>query len=96
MLVGFFYLDCGRVRSVMNYILLQVKKEREDLKVVEIDSLNRDDWAPELIRYNIEKVPCFVLLNSRGRAIGKTEDPINADFVRNALHALITEKRKIV
>lgn len=73
-----------------------MKKERGDVKVVEIDSLNKDDWAPELIRYNIEKVPCFVLLNSRGRAIGKTEDPINVDFMRDALNVLITKKRKIL
>lgn len=70
-----------------------MKKERGELKVVEIDSLNRDEWAPELIRYNIEKIPCFVLLDSTGRAIGKTGDPISVDFMRDALETLIAKKR---
>ncbi|GJN04469.1 hypothetical protein PR202_ga22019 [Eleusine coracana subsp. coracana] len=48
-----------------------------------------DRWLPELLHYDIRYVPCFVLLDKRGRALAKTGVPTSRQHVIAGLHHLL-------
>lgn len=42
-------------------------------------------WAPEVLNYGIEVVPCFVLLDSSGRAHARSEGPRKRESMLSCL-----------
>lgn len=64
-------LVCGR--------LLQAEIEGGTrLSVARLNALQDTLWAPELLRYDVEAVPCFLLLRPDGEAVCKTGPPTSA------------------
>ena len=89
-LLSFLSPTCGLCNSLKG--TLEDIQEQEKLDIVRIDSSKVDAWGPELIRYNIETVPCFVLLDNTGNAVGKTVAFANTKVVEKALESLIGRK----
>ena len=67
---------------------LQVQQQGT-VEVVRIDSL-QSCWGPEILHYNIETIPCFVLLNEKGQAVGKTLSTKHKAAVEQALDSLLS------
>lgn len=54
-------------------------------------SISTDDqtaFAPEMLHYNVDTVPCFVALNSKGRAVAKSGKPRGVQHMQQTLDAL--------
>jgi hypothetical protein len=47
-----------------------------------------------MLRYGVDTVPCFVALDSAGRAIAKTGRPRGAEHMRQSLDALARMLRR--
>eukprot|EP00271_Cylindrocystis_brebissonii_P011066 TRINITY_DN2777_c1_g3_i1.p1 TRINITY_DN2777_c1_g3~~TRINITY_DN2777_c1_g3_i1.p1 ORF type:complete len:137 (+),score=29.97 TRINITY_DN2777_c1_g3_i1:176-586(+) len=85
-LLGFYSQRC-RVCQSLDATLEEVKASEGDwLSIVKADVEN-PCWQPEVGHYDIVQVPCFVLLDSRGRALAKTGFPHSrAHIVRGLFH----------
>mmetsp|Transcript_10494 Transcript_10494/g.26044 ORF Transcript_10494/g.26044 Transcript_10494/m.26044 type:complete len:131 (-) Transcript_10494:350-742(-) len=44
-------------------------------------------WAPEMLNYQVERVPCFVLLDREGRAVAKTGEPLGVEHMTASFQA---------
>ena len=44
--------------------------EASGVQVARLDSSNAVAWAPEMLAYNVEAVPCFILLDCKGNYCG--------------------------
>lgn len=86
-LLSFLSPSCGLCKSLRQ--TLDDLERRKTIQVVRIDSSNVDTWGPELLRYNIETIPCFVLLDQSGNAIGKTVAFSTKQVVERALVTLL-------
>ncbi|KAI8473004.1 MAG: hypothetical protein J3K34DRAFT_196150 [Monoraphidium minutum] len=71
--------------------LLGDAADLEAARGVTVRTISTDDhasWAPEMLQYGVEAVPCFVALDAAGRAIAKTGAPRGAQHMRRSLDAL--------
>ena len=90
-LLSFLSPTCGLCNSLRG--TLEDIQDQNKVDIVRIDSSKVDVWGPELIRYNIETVPCFVLLDHTGNAVGKTVAFENKQVVEKALKSLLSYRR---
>jgi len=67
--------------------------EKSGVLVARIDSSKAATWAPELIGYDVETVPCFVLLDRKGRAVGRTIAPYSRDKMKRGIELLVCRAR---
>ena len=86
-LLSFVSPSCGLCSS-LNGVLEDIQR-RNTIDIVKIDSSKVDVWGLELLRYKIETVPCFVLLDCKGNAVGKTVEFSDKQAVEQALETLI-------
>lgn len=91
-LLSFLSPTCGICKELQRGILQDTQLQAK-VDIVKIDSSKVDVWGPELIRYNIETVPCFVLLDHTGNAVGKTAVFAHTQVVEKALESLIGSHR---
>lgn len=71
-----------------------VKRAREAhgdwLDLVEVTADDpRAAWAPEMLAYGVETVPCFVLLSRGGRAVARSGRPQGRAHAQRSLAALV-------
>uniref|UniRef100_A0A7R9YYD1 Thioredoxin domain-containing protein n=1 Tax=Chlamydomonas euryale TaxID=1486919 RepID=A0A7R9YYD1_9CHLO len=50
---------------------------------------NQLAWAPEMLHYDVQQVPCFVLLNEDGVAVGKSGEPRDLLQMTEAMEFLL-------
>ncbi|KAG1671072.1 hypothetical protein FOA52_000744 [Chlamydomonas sp. UWO 241] len=50
-------------------------------------------WAPEMLHYDVDKVPCLVMLDKDGCAIGRSGEPTDIAAMTSALDRLVAMAR---
>jgi len=65
------------------------ESEEQWLEVARINTDQQHLWVPEMMRYGVDYVPCFVMLNQNGDAFGKTNNPVSRDVAQHSLDTLL-------
>ncbi|PON99192.1 Thioredoxin [Trema orientale] len=90
----FYSPKCRLCSSLLNFVLEVEGRNSDWLNIVMADAEN-DKWLPELLHYDIRYVPCFVLLDKKGRALAKTGVPSSRLHVIAGLSHLLKMKRPL-
>ncbi|KAF5792385.1 putative Thioredoxin domain-containing protein [Helianthus annuus] len=72
--IEFYSPKCSLCNSMVEFVGHVESKNADWLNIVMVDAEN-DKWLPELLHYDINYVPCFVLLDKQGNALAKTGIP---------------------
>ncbi|GMN35342.1 hypothetical protein TIFTF001_005238 [Ficus carica] len=88
----FYSPKCRLCNSLLNFVLEIEGRNSDWLNIVMVDAEN-EKWLPELLHYDIRYVPCFVLLDKKGRALAKTGVPSSRLHVIAGLSHLLKMKR---
>ncbi|KAL5847489.1 hypothetical protein ACOSQ3_011015 [Xanthoceras sorbifolium] len=90
--IEFYSPKCTLCNSLFS-IVTEVEGRNSDwLNIVMADAEN-EKWLPELLHYDINYVPCFVLLDKNGKALAKTGIPSSRLHVVAGLSHLLKMKR---
>lgn len=88
-----FYSQRCRLCRSLERLLVDVEGYDGDwLNIVKADVEN-PRWMPEVSHYDIQYVPCFVLIDSRGTALAKTGVPYSRPHVVQGLSYLVQSMR---
>lgn len=90
--VEFYSPKCRLCNSLLDLVLEVEARNSDWVNFVLVDAEN-DRWLPELLHYDINYVPCFVLLDKRGRALAKTGVPSSRLHVVAGLFHLLKLKQ---
>ncbi|XP_068329424.1 thioredoxin-like protein HCF164, chloroplastic [Pyrus communis] len=90
--VEFYSPKCRLCNSLLNFVVEVESRNSEWLNIVMADAEN-EKWLPELLHYDIRYVPCFVILDKKGRALAKTGIPSSRLHVIAGLSHLLKMKR---
>ncbi|XP_074279286.1 uncharacterized protein LOC141604720 [Silene latifolia] len=90
--IEFYSPKCSLCNSLLGFVLDVETRNLDWLNVVFADAEN-DKWLPELLHYDIKYVPCFVILDKHGRALGKTGVPHSRLHVVAGVSHLLKLKR---
>nr|GMC48113.1 thioredoxin-like protein HCF164, chloroplastic [Ipomoea batatas]GMC56124.1 thioredoxin-like protein HCF164, chloroplastic [Ipomoea batatas] len=88
----FYSPACQLCNSLLTFVTEVEKRNSDWLNIVYVDATN-DQWLPELLNYNINYVPCFVLLDKHGKALAKTGVPNSRLHVVAGVSHLLKMKR---
>ncbi|CAJ2628057.1 uncharacterized protein LOC123902435 [Trifolium pratense] len=91
-LLEFYSPKCRLCNSLLNFVLETEKRNARWLNVVMADAENQM-WLPELLNYDVSYVPCFVLIDNKGRALAKSGVPNSRLHVIAGLSHLLKMKR---
>ncbi|KAL6212983.1 hypothetical protein ACLB2K_018198 [Fragaria x ananassa] len=91
-MLEFYSPKCRLCNSLLNSVMEVEHRNSDWLNIVMADAEN-DKWLPELLHYDIRYVPCFVLLDKKGRALAKTGIPNSRLHVLAGLSHLLKMKR---
>ncbi|KAH9758397.1 Thioredoxin domain-containing protein [Citrus sinensis] len=69
--IEFYSPKCSLCNSLIAFVTEVESRNSNWLNIVMADAEN-EKWLPELLHYDINYVPCFVLLDKDGKALGKT------------------------
>ncbi|KAF5747068.1 thioredoxin-related family protein [Tripterygium wilfordii] len=89
--IEFYSPKCRLCNSLLNFVLEVEGRNSGWLNIVMADAEN-EKWLPELLHYDIRYVPCFVLLDKKGRALAKTGVPSSRLHVVAGLSHLLKMK----
>ncbi|KAF7837530.1 thioredoxin-like protein HCF164, chloroplastic [Senna tora] len=84
--IEFYSPKCRLCNSLLKFVSEVETRNSDWLNVVMADSEN-EKWLPELLNYDVRYVPCFVLLDKKGRALAKTVR-VSTSRVQNLLYGL--------
>ncbi|CAA6653436.1 unnamed protein product [Spirodela intermedia] len=84
----FYSPRCRLCKSLLG-LVLELEKRNSDWASFVLADAENEMWLPELIYYDIKYVPCFVLLDRHGRALGKTGVPASRLHVIAGLSHLL-------
>ncbi|KAM0032757.1 putative Thioredoxin domain-containing protein [Helianthus debilis subsp. tardiflorus] len=90
--VEFYSPKCSLCNSMVEFVGHVESKNADWLNIVMVDAEN-DKWLPELLHYDINYVPCFVLLDKQGNALAKTGIPHSRLHVVAGVSHLLKLKR---
>ncbi|KAG0568313.1 hypothetical protein M758_6G009400 [Ceratodon purpureus] len=93
-LLEFYSPRCTLCQSLLKVVQDVERKEGDWLRIVMADVENKK-WLPEASLYEINYVPCFVLLDSQGTALAKTGVPYSRMHVLKGLSYLLESMRPI-
>lgn len=93
-LLEFYSPRCTLCHSLLKVVEAVEKREGDWLRIVMADVENKT-WLPEASLYEINYVPCFVLLDSQGRALAKTGVPHSRAHVLQGLAYMLESMRPI-
>ncbi|KAK0577590.1 hypothetical protein LWI29_035510 [Acer saccharum] len=79
--IEFYSPKCTLCNSLLTFVSEVEGRNSDWLNIVMADAEN-EKWLPELLHYDINYVPCFVLLDKNGKALAKTGIP------RSRLHVV--------
>ena len=91
-ILSFHSSRCKLCRALRPKVDEVLKENAKWLSSVHIDA-NDKAWIPEMSYYAIGYVPCFVLLDAKGRARYATTEPVSYDAVAKSLYAAIGRMR---
>ncbi|GJP58069.1 hypothetical protein CLOP_g20355 [Closterium sp. NIES-67] len=91
-LIQFYARRCRLCRSLSQLTAELARRNADWLNVVPADVEN-SRWLPEVGHYSIKYVPCYVLLDGRGRALAKTGEPYSRKHVVKGLAYLVESIR---
>ncbi|PQM39611.1 uncharacterized protein Pyn_26271 [Prunus yedoensis var. nudiflora] len=90
--VEFYSPKCRLCNSLLNFVREVEGRNSDWLNIVMADAENYK-WLPELLHYDVRYVPCFVLVDKKGRALAKTGIPSSRLHVIAGLSHLLKMKR---
>ncbi|XP_031478647.1 uncharacterized protein LOC116249623 [Nymphaea colorata] len=90
--IEFYSRKCRLCNSLLELVMEVEAKNSSWLSLVMLDAEN-PKWLPELMHYDINYVPCFVLLDKYGKALAKTGVPHSRLHVITGLHRLLQMKQ---
>jgi thiol-disulfide isomerase/thioredoxin len=93
-LLEFYSPRCTLCQSLLKVVQDVERREGDWLRIVMADVENKK-WLPEASLYEINYVPCFVLLDSQGTALAKTGVPHSRMHVLKGLSYLLESMRPI-
>lgn len=88
-LLAFMSPQCGLCASLRPS--LREVEQAGGVRVAWIDATLDRVWAPELLRYDVEAVPCLVLLRGDGHAVCKTGQPSTARQMAADMEQMLRE-----
>ncbi|CAI0465318.1 unnamed protein product [Linum tenue] len=88
----FYSPKCTLCNSLVSFVAEVEKRNSNWVNVVIADAEN-ENWLPELLHYDIKYVPCFVMVDKNGKAVGKTGVPSSRLHVVAAISHLLKLKR---
>lgn len=91
-LLEFYSPKCRLCNSLLGFVLEMETRNAQWLNVVMADAENQK-WLPELLNYDVSYVPCFVLIDNKGRALAKSGVPNSRLHVIAGLSHLLKMKR---
>ncbi|KAJ7537700.1 hypothetical protein O6H91_11G017900 [Diphasiastrum complanatum] len=91
-LLEFYSQKCTLCQSLLKLVMNIEKKNQDWLAIVMADVDNKR-WLPEVMYYGIKYVPCFVLLDSCGKALAKTGVPHSRQHVIQGLSYFLESMR---
>ena len=93
-LLVFYAPDCRLCAEMVEPLVSISTKERKWLDVVPVDADDGASWAPEALRYQVENVPTFVMLDAKGMARGKSVGvPESVEAASKAVGRLVVAAR---
>ncbi|WIA37312.1 hypothetical protein OEZ86_014247 [Tetradesmus obliquus] len=87
--VYFYSSKCLLCRSVAPTVEQERERCSSWLNFASVCTDDQAKWAPEMINYEIESVPCFVLLDKQGNAVAKSGRPGGKSHLTTSLQALL-------
>ncbi|XP_031273476.1 uncharacterized protein LOC116131940 [Pistacia vera] len=90
--VEFYSPKCSLCNSLLGFVTEVEGRNSNWLNIIMADAEN-EKWLPELLHYDINYVPCFVLLDKNGKALAKTGIPSSRLHVVAGLSHLLKIKR---
>jgi hypothetical protein len=69
--------------------LLDQEDEQDWLNVARLSTDYEDQWLPEMLHYNVEQVPCLVLLDRQGSALCRTNRPRSLRHMEESLAFMV-------
>ncbi|CAN0922197.1 Thiol:disulfide interchange protein TxlA homolog [Linum grandiflorum] len=89
----FYSPKCMLCNSLVNFVSEVERRNSDWVNIVMADAEN-EQWLPEvLLHYDIKYVPCFVMVDKNGNALGKTGVPSSRLHVVAAISHLLKLKR---
>ncbi|KAL9449280.1 hypothetical protein AB3S75_011248 [Citrus x aurantiifolia] len=92
--IEFYSPKCSLCNSLIAFVTEVESRNSNWLNIVMADAEN-EKWLPELLHYDINYVPCFVLLDKDGKALGKTGIPSSRLHVVAGISHLLKMKRPL-
>ncbi|XP_054807156.1 uncharacterized protein LOC129309569 [Prosopis cineraria] len=92
--IEFYSPKCRLCNSLLKFVSEVEARNSDWLNIVMADAEN-EKWLPELLNYDVRYVPCFVLLDQKGRALAKTGVPHSRLHVIAGLSHLLQMKRPL-
>ncbi|KAG9137084.1 hypothetical protein Leryth_011916 [Lithospermum erythrorhizon] len=88
----FYSPKCSLCNSLAPFVNEVENRNSDWVNIVMADAEN-EQWLPELLHYDINYVPCFVLLDKNGMALAKTGVPHSRHHVIAGVSHLLKMKR---
>ncbi|XP_030950349.1 uncharacterized protein LOC115974234 isoform X1 [Quercus lobata] len=92
--IEFYSPKCRLCNSLVDFVSEVEGRNLDWLNIVMADAEN-EKWLPELLHYDIKYVPCFVLLDQKGRALAKSGVPSSRLHVIAGVSHLLKIKRPL-
>ncbi|CAD7697334.1 unnamed protein product [Ostreobium quekettii] len=92
-LVLFYSKNCRLCRALQPVVDEAEACEADWMRVVRVCTDSDQEWAPEILHYGIEHVPCLVMLQPGGNAISKSGSPRNLQHMRETLELLLKQAK---
>eukprot|EP00873_Tetraselmis_striata_P003720 jgi/Tetstr1/423984/TSEL_014595.t1 len=87
-----FYSAQCRLCAALQPVVAELEAEHAGrLGVARLNTDHEAQWAPEMIHYEVQAVPCFVLLAPDGSALCKTTAPRSLEHMRACLGYIVGE-----
>lgn len=93
-LLAFYTPDCALCARMVAPLSDVAEREKHWLDVVPVDADDGASWALETLRYDVSHVPSYVILDRKGRALGKSgRRPADVEEAGRAVSRLVGAAR---
>uniref|UniRef100_A0A7S1SU75 Thioredoxin domain-containing protein n=1 Tax=Tetraselmis chuii TaxID=63592 RepID=A0A7S1SU75_9CHLO len=85
-----FYSSHCKLCQALQPVVEEVEtNERHRLSVARLNTDHEVQWAPEMLHYQVDTVPCFILLAPDGSALCRTTAPRSLDHMTRCLQQMV-------